>query len=100
LGNSRNITIEQSVTNSVSEYLSVKDLSIYPNPAVDIVTVASDRSNMEKIEIYNLAGSLVKSVLTGKVNLKVVKVDDLQPGIYLIKVKTEECEFVKKLLIM
>ena len=100
MGNSRKITIEAAVTNRITEHQNVTGFRVYPNPAVDNVTVRSEESVMEKIEIYNLAGSLVKSVLTGEMKLKVVKVDDLQPGIYLIKVKTKDGEAVKKLLIM
>lgn len=59
---------------------------IYPNPANDIATVLFQLNGAigENINIYNLAGTLVKSVnITGN-NQETINTQDLAAGVYLV----------------
>ncbi|MEI7977595.1 MAG: T9SS type A sorting domain-containing protein [Bacteroidota bacterium] len=60
--------------------------NIYPNPANDIATVLFQLNGAigESINIYNLAGTLVKSVnITGN-NQETINTHDLASGVYLV----------------
>ncbi|WP_339887526.1 alpha-amylase family glycosyl hydrolase [uncultured Flavobacterium sp.] len=55
---------------------------VYPNPVSDSFAVSI---NTKKIEIYNVAGQLVKT-FTNKFSDESLSVSDLQKGVYLVKV--------------
>ncbi len=59
-------------------------ITVFPNPATDIVTIISDKTfgQINRIEFYNLYGQCVlSSALTDKINIA-----SLSSGIYFIKV--------------
>ncbi len=55
---------------------------IYPNPVKDILYVTGD--NVQKIEIYTVAGSCIQEVT----NTNTIYMGDLSDGIYLVKITT------------
>jgi hypothetical protein len=63
--------------------LNSKALSVYPNPATDIINVALKNGDVQSIEITNLAG---QNVFSGKA-AKSVNVSFLPAGVYVVKVK-------------
>lgn len=77
--------------------LNSKSLSIYPNPATDVLNISLKNSDIQNIEITNLAG---QSVFAGKA-ANSVNVNFLAAGVYVVKVKdnagkTHISKFVKK----
>lgn len=75
------------------EALGVKTgVSIYPNPAVDVVTVSGAES--ADVVIANLSGAVVLS----QTGVKTVNVSDLSAGVYVMTVRTESGVFTTKLL--
>jgi len=62
-------------------------VSVYPNPVESTFNVSGNFSQIQKIEIYNIAGGqLVKTVYnTGHVNIS-----GLVPGVYTVKVTTDK----------
>jgi hypothetical protein len=64
-------------------------ISVWPNPAQDILNMETD-SPMEEIRVYNQLGSLVGSwqYSVGSV-LELIDVSKLKPGLYFLVVKTE-----------
>ncbi len=70
-----------------------KEQNIYPNPAKDVFTV---KGNVAVVDIYNVNGSLVKTVKEeNKINIS-----DLTSGVYLVKVKyNDNKKFITKLII-
>ena len=67
-------------------------VSVYPNPAVDVVTVGGAES--ADVVITNLSGAVVLN----QSGVKTVNVSDLSAGIYLMTVRTESGVFTTKLL--
>jgi hypothetical protein len=71
-------------------------IQIFPNPVADVIRV-SGINNGQSIQIYNMAGQLVKSeTFDQKIN-----VSELSSGVYLLKISTKnfqthEFKFVKK----
>ena len=72
--------------------------NIYPNPANDVLFVENG-SNIEQVTIYNVTGVMVYNEQCTSNNVQ-VNVADLEAGVYIIKVRTENNEvinrFVKK----
>ena len=68
---------------------------IYPNPATDILRLKTDKE-IDKVEVYNAAGQLVKSTpyTTSGLNIS-----ELQSGIYLVEITTKNATARKRLVI-
>lgn len=82
---------------STGATLSINDapfgnLKIYPNPTSDNVRISID-SNINKIEIYNVLGSLVITSKAKNISLK-----HLDSGIYLFKIISDKGHTVKRII--
>lgn len=80
--------------------LSVDDVfasrfGVYPNPASDYVNIKSDQ-NIESVELYNSIGQLV---LEKKQNTKLLNVEDLMSGVYILKIYSGRLSTIKRLII-
>ena len=77
-----------------------KELSLYPNPASDIVTLKIDNSNNTELtlNIYNLMGELVKSEML-KQNQQQINIGDLSSGVYMVTIKSKDFTENQKLII-
>ncbi|MEN8157317.1 MAG: T9SS type A sorting domain-containing protein [Bacteroidota bacterium] len=74
-------------------------LKIYPNPTTGR-TVVSCEYGMDRIRLFDLTGKMVRNVegLDG-INKKVLHLDGLTPGIYMVRIRTGERSFSKKLMV-
>jgi len=73
-----------------------KDYVIYPNPSNGMIYIESD-FNTERIIIYDAVGKLSFDQL---VNSRSVNIDtNLQPGVYFVKIISENEHFVERLII-
>ena len=66
---------------------------VFPNPVLDKLFIQG-LSNPTKISVYNVLGRLVLSKITSSI----VDVDNLQSGIYIIKIVVEQKEVVRKFI--
>lgn len=66
----------------VEDIVAKGEVSIYPNPATDVITVTNE--GVKSVAVYSLAGSLVASSESNVVN-----VANLVNGIYVVKANTE-----------
>ena len=75
-------------------------LTIFPNPAKNIIEINSPFSNSSNInlQIYNWSGKLVKS-MNCIVNQS-INVSDLPNGIYLANISNNTCSNVEKIIIL
>ncbi len=71
---------------------------LYPNPAKNTVFVKAGNNPIESIQIYDLSGTMLKA-FKGSANFMNLDVKDLQAGLYLFRVLTDEHFTVKKLFI-
>ncbi|MBC8757445.1 T9SS type A sorting domain-containing protein [Kordia sp. YSTF-M3] len=58
------------------------NLSIYPNPATDVVNIQNSEVALQKVEIYSMNGQLVRSQHN---NLERIQVNTLKSGLYIMK---------------
>ncbi|MFH1004128.1 MAG: T9SS type A sorting domain-containing protein [Bacteroidota bacterium] len=75
-------------------------ISIYPNPASDIITLNVDNRNNANLtlNIYNVIGELIKSELLKK-NQQQINISNLNNGIYIVVIKSKELTENQKLII-
>jgi PKD repeat protein len=90
-------------SNTTSEQYPIDKKSgkfrLYPNPAMDIVNVDFDFEDNATVEIYNLNGDIIKTVRLNNESPS-VRVNDLSPGAYILKLISREetvfNKFIKK----
>jgi len=72
-------------------------ITLFPNPAVNFVTIESSGKEMETIALYDLKGRLILSQTVGanRVNLTL---ETLPAGMYVLKVKTADGMAVKRIM--
>lgn len=80
---------------SANEINEHKNISIYPNPASDVLNIPG--ADGTEFEIYNTAGQLVSK---GKISDQKLQVHDLVKGVYFIQIKNNnnisKLKFIKK----
>ena len=71
----------------IDNEFSELELSLFPNPARDIVEVRSENNLLNKVEIYSISGQLIKAVETGFDN---ISIEDLEAAVYIVKIYGDE----------
>ena len=75
--------------------VSEDQLKIYPNPALNNLTIKSDGVPINKVEIFSILGKKIKEIYFDFDN---IPTRNLSKGIYLIKISSEKGTTVKKLI--
>ena len=78
------IEIDRISTEDISEQTS--SFSIYPNPANDIITIATEE-NIEEICIYTISGVMIYNDTHFTNNT--IDISDFNSGVYFVKIKTQ-----------
>jgi hypothetical protein len=71
------------------------NFSIYPNPAKDFLNVNSKLATIQSVVVSDINGRTVKNVAFNQTNVQ-VNVSDLNAGIYMVTINSEEGSTVKK----
>jgi len=94
---------QSSVVNSSEAKQALADdkkitdlISLYPNPAKDVLHVRVENIVITRVEIYSLLGG--KAMVINS-NFKSIFIGDLLRGIYMVKVYSQGNYTVKKLII-
>lgn len=75
------------------------DLTIYPNPVLDNVSVKFNAGTYHTITVLNTNGSILKTEKLSKVEqLKVLNIANYTPGVYVIILKGDRLQIVKKIV--
>ena len=89
----------QSHVNNPSAQTTIEGLSIYPNPVNSerpIINIASKRSLIKQIEIFDVLG---KQVLVTVLAGRELNVSNLRKGVYILKVTENSISESRKLVI-
>jgi hypothetical protein len=79
--------LENAVALGVNNYTIQNEVTIYPNPASSILNIENkSNESVSAISIYNLNGAIVKEVKSST-SLQSILVEDLQSGIYFVKIQ-------------
>jgi len=80
---------------NINDY-QLNEISIYPNPVSNILNIHFKNSKETNIEIYNILG---KRVLTKTINQsQSINIENLNTGIYILKIKQGNSSISKKLI--
>ncbi len=83
---------------SIAENFSTDVLTLYPNPASNIITIEFSSSNLKgAINIFNMMGKIVYSTFTLSSTIN-VNLEGLIPGVYLISVEIDGKFFKEKFI--
>ncbi|WP_068599232.1 T9SS type A sorting domain-containing protein [Vaginella massiliensis] len=64
--------------------ISKVSANVYPNPVHDVLTIES-KSNLESVEIFNIAGQKVHSLMKVNKAKTEINVSRLTPGVYIVR---------------
>jgi len=77
-----------------------ENISIYPNPATDFLIINSSSEQNMDISIYSTSGQRVylseNIFINGE---KTISISDFKPGVYFIKLQTQNTSINKKIII-
>ncbi|MCR4827548.1 MAG: chitobiase/beta-hexosaminidase C-terminal domain-containing protein, partial [Bacteroidales bacterium] len=74
----------------IDSYELRDNLSVYPNPATDVVFIdAKDNALIERVELFNAFGQLIRSVEVGNAKAE-ISVSEFATGTYFAKVFTDK----------
>jgi len=80
--------------------LELVELEIYPNPITGTAVVKfNGNQEIKELSLYNTLGAKVRSYPTSTLNGLIISTIDLKPGIYLLRVSTENRELSKKVVL-
>ena len=82
------------ITLSVEES-AIDGLSIFPNPAQDIVTITTVSNSQKEVVVYDITGKLVLRTTT----VNTVNVQALETGIYLMTITENNATATAKLIV-
>jgi hypothetical protein len=80
---------------SSTQFLSKDAITVFPNPTNDVINVQCSMCNVQSIEIYDIAGKLLKTFAANATN---INVDNLATGTYYLKVITDKGMSVNKII--
>jgi len=80
----------------INEEQTETNISIYPNPSSEAITLLFENSNIEsEVKIVSQAG---KVVYTGTLENDKIDVSEFTPGVYFLILKSDNQQIVKKIL--
>ncbi len=77
----------------IEEIHANNNISIYPNPVNNLITVNSQEP-IHKVEIIDINGKLIKTISNNS-KKTTIDVSDLKTGIYFVKADSESFKFIK-----
>lgn len=93
------ITGEFNYSNTIVLLAGIKNiqLSVYPNPVTDIITVTS-KEKIELVTLTNLQGAIVKTITAPLQNSISIPMQDLPKGTYIVHVLANNNELTEKII--
>ncbi|MBX2828676.1 MAG: choice-of-anchor B family protein [Flavobacteriaceae bacterium] len=74
------------------EDLVSSPISIFPNPAQGVVTIASDDDPIENVKVYSMLGKLVMDIEMSSVQDHRLDISALNTGVYFVKVNDRKAQ--------
>ncbi|HLV47132.1 MAG TPA: T9SS type A sorting domain-containing protein [Flavobacterium sp.] len=79
-----------------SQEKASSSIQVYPNPTKDYINITSEEI-IQSIETYDITGRLVKAELINRFETQ-QNIDNLANGTYLLIIKTDKTEVIKKIV--
>jgi D-alanyl-D-alanine carboxypeptidase len=92
--------IVNSLITEIESYNESHSINIYPNPVNSQFRIHDSRCIIEEVELFNVVGERVNEMpYSVNKNEAVVNIENLNPGIYFVKVISGERTRVEKLIV-
>ena len=87
--------------NGIKDIAVKTNISIFPNPTSAILNIElpiNENNNDVKIDILSVNGQSVFSKIDSNGGLKTLDIENLNPGMYVVKINTGKESFVKQII--
>lgn len=91
-------TPEVETPTAISEKAHEWDLELYPNPVNHELFISAD-IDLERVTVLDMVGKQVPVPITVNGNRAKVNTIDLQQGLYLVQIETEQGTLIRKVLV-
>ncbi|MBI1288429.1 MAG: T9SS type A sorting domain-containing protein [Flavobacteriales bacterium] len=96
------INISRTAHVGIEEPEALKDIRVYPNPAVDLVTIdlSNSEGNLEAIELMSVDGKTVQSMNTN-ISEKLIRMplDAVADGMYMLRLTTDKGIAIRRIVV-
>jgi len=94
--NSDTINVNVIICSGINEIGETYNIFAYPNPAQNQITIKAENIKINKIEIFDITGKIVKQLSINNEKLT-IDISDLQNGDYFVKINNAETiKFIKQ----
>jgi hypothetical protein len=85
---------------SVSDFTLSDAISLYPNPATDVINIRNNSNlELEGIRIYDINGRLVaQHKVRDTSNSHMINVSELASGIYMLQIYSNQANTIKRII--
>ncbi len=73
----------------------LEEISIYPNPVSDVLSIRNEKAEIEKVQVFNMQGKLMRTIDS---NFDQIDLSELGTGIYCLTISTKKNRAVHKLI--
>ena len=92
------VDVEYSMCVGIDENINNSNVSIFPNPANDLVTFIAESSTIAEVQIFDLTGKMIYSNFSSSSRLE-VNTSNYASGTYIVKVITENESATRRLIV-
>jgi hypothetical protein len=88
-------TVGSNCTLSTDNTILQQSVKIFPNPTKNILNISSPIKPITKVQIYSVIG---KKILEFNRNLEKLNIEELSSGLYLMKISSDESNYIIKII--
>jgi glycosidase len=86
----------KELATSVSNKTSNSLVNIYPNPAIDHILIDS-KEVIQRVELFSVDGKMIRNINTN-VNYINMRLEDINPGLYFLRIQTSGQLYTEKII--
>lgn len=79
------------------DVLKDNDITVFPNPAKNLLNVVSESQQIKSVEIIDLNGRIIKTKKLNSNNIS-IEIESIESGVYILKVNNEAGNISKKFI--
>jgi endonuclease I len=84
---------------STQDFVSLNDVSVYPNPSNDNRINIETEIALDEIQLFNLNGQIIQMIKQPVFNDNIYCLENLSQGFYLLRLSSENQSIIKKIII-
>jgi hypothetical protein len=94
----RHLFIRNEVTTGTAEVNRLQQVTLFPNPAHDRLTLQGLTPHKDVVTVMNITGKRELSMVADETTFS-VSLNGLAPGMYLIKIQSGDASIIKKIIL-